>query len=158
MFEKININVDQGFMELTFKNKNLKCLIDNEDYEKIKNFNWYCEKDGNTYYARATVNKKHYSMHRIIMNAEKCQIIDHINRNGLDNRKCNLRFCTVRENALNRKVNIRNKTGHNGISIDKKSGKFKVTFEKYNKSYHGGYFEKIEDAIKSRKNLELIHL
>ena len=154
MFDGVFIH--KNYIELIFYNKNnkLKCFIDAEDFEKINKYNWHCQKDGNTYYARTVVNKKHYSMHRIIMKAQQGQIIDHINRNGLDNRKNNLRFCTIRENSLNRKINIRNKTGYTGISIDKQSGKYKVTFEKYRKSYHGGYFEKIEDAIKARKLLE----
>src|SRR3990167_202325 len=40
-------------------------------------------------------------MHRLIMGAKKGQIVDHVNRNGLDNRRANLRFVTVAQNRLN---------------------------------------------------------
>lgn len=41
------------------------------------------------------------SMHRVVMGAKKGQQVDHINRNKLDNRRENLRFCTVAQNQMN---------------------------------------------------------
>ncbi len=59
-------------------------------------------------------------MHRIIMNPTTGMEIDHINGDGLDNRKCNLRVCTREENSRNRKLSSINTTGFHGVSISKK--------------------------------------
>ena len=54
------------------------------------------------------------SLSRYIMRAGKGEIVDHINRNPLDNRRCNLRIVNSRQNMLNRK--IKNNTGFAGVS------------------------------------------
>ncbi|MCE5339610.1 MAG: HNH endonuclease [Planctomycetaceae bacterium] len=58
---------------------------------------------------------RHIPLARFVMNAKKGQIVDHINRNPLDNRRCNLRFVTKRQNNLNRKCD--NGTGFFGVFI-----------------------------------------
>jgi hypothetical protein len=68
--------------------------IDDEDYEVIKNYNWKI-KNG---YVVAEI-----FMHRLIVNAPKGKITDHINRKSLDNRKNNLRVCTKSDDAHNKK-------------------------------------------------------
>jgi hypothetical protein len=52
---------------------------------------------------------------RFVMNAKKGQIVDHKNRNPFDNRRCNLRFVTKRQNNLNKKCI--NETGFFGVCI-----------------------------------------
>ena len=54
-------------------------------------------------------------MHRFIINAPKDMEIDHINGNGLDNRKSNLRICTRSQNAANHKLLSSNKSGYTGV-------------------------------------------
>lgn len=90
----------------------LKVLVDIEDYEKLSKYSWHRtrahnkDKCGNTlYYSSAKIDGKIVLMHRFIMGAKSEQIIDHINKNSLDNRKANLRFVTHSENCHN----IRNK-------------------------------------------------
>jgi hypothetical protein len=47
--------------------------------------------------------KRHMHLSRFVMNAQKGEIVDHINRNRLDNRRKNLRIVTPRQNGLNKK-------------------------------------------------------
>lgn len=84
-------------------------LVDDEDFEILKWFKWGVHKSRNTYYARTfkknpnrKLKQKTIIMHRLIMNPPNDMQIDHINHNGLDNRKENLRIVTHRENHLNR--------------------------------------------------------
>lgn len=82
-------------------------LVDDEDYEELSKYKWFAHKHRNTYYVHRNSSRKNpprklISMHRIVMNAQPEQQVDHINGDGLDNRKENLRFCTNSQNQWNR--------------------------------------------------------
>jgi len=77
-------------------NHNQICYIDKEDCKKINQHTWFADKSGYTFYARTTINNKKIRMHRLIMPTHN--LIDHIDHNGLNNRKYNLRQCSHREN------------------------------------------------------------
>jgi hypothetical protein len=84
-------------------------LVDDEDAERVARVDWF-PAHGRTVYAKTgstTIGANRRLMHRLIMRAEVGTIIDHINGNGLDNRKENLRFVTASENALNRFDHVR---------------------------------------------------
>ena len=77
-------------------------LIDNEDLELIDGSSWSVSRMGNLYYAQRRYIKGQPSlMHRLITGAPKGMDVDHINHNGLDNRRSNLRICTRSENLAN---------------------------------------------------------
>jgi hypothetical protein len=82
-------------------------LVDDEDFEKINQFKWFAAKKGKTFYAtrNITVNGKRKSalMHWYIMDGKS---IDHIDRNGCNNCRNNLRFCTHQENQMNNRKRI----------------------------------------------------
>lgn len=89
-------------------------LVDNEDYSTLSKFKWYAHKNGNTYYALGTTPGRHnlrkkLHMHRVILNSNKGQIVDHINGNGLDNRRVNIRSTDARGNSQNREINRKGK-------------------------------------------------
>lgn len=91
-------------------------LIDDEDFDLVSRYNWYCSSMG---YAQRSdrVNKKRVEilLHRFLLGAKKGQEIDHINRNPLDNTRKNLRFCTRSENNHNKGLNKNNSSGYKGI-------------------------------------------
>ena len=127
-------------------------LVDFEDYEYLNELKWHIYKSGNNFYARTIVyeNKKRIAilMHRLILEPKgKC--IDHINGNGLDNRKCNLRICERHQNALNRKKNINNLSGFKGVSWFKSSQKWRAQIQYKKIVYHLGVFEKRIDAARA---------
>ena len=76
-------------------------LIDDEDFERVNQRKWGLSSKR---YARGSINSKMILMHRFILNMPKNVDLDHINGNGLDNRKCNLRIATKSQNGGNRKV------------------------------------------------------
>lgn len=83
-------------LELKHKKRGIQHLIlDDEDYEKIKNKRIYLHCNGKHIYARISIDKKYIFLHRIITKAPQYMVIDHVNGNGLDNRKSNLRICTM---------------------------------------------------------------
>lgn len=90
----------------------LYAIIDQDDYKNLKKFSWHAHCFRNPsgkkiLTAKATVYDekrmvKTIYMHRLLMNAKPGQEVDHINRNRLDNRKKNLRFCTRQQNNRNK--------------------------------------------------------
>lgn len=135
-------------------------LVDDDDFERISKFRWYYRKPG---YADCSMREsvgvwKNYPMHKIILDIPNGAVVDHINRNGLDNRKQNLRICTCSENNMNR--SSVNKYGFRGIDqrsknswraeirIDGKvirASPFKtpeeaaLAYDKMAKQYHGDF-------------------
>jgi hypothetical protein len=83
---------------------NHRILIDLEDFEKVDNAvkNYLqVRRGGKMYYAVYQEGNKKFYLHRLIMNPPKGLMVDHINHNGLDNRKDNLRNCTAKVNRNN---------------------------------------------------------
>lgn len=83
--------------------------------------------------------------------------IDHINGNPGDNRICNLRDVSQMENSRNQKRHSRNKTGINGVHVNKCTGRLTVQFRINGKSTHIGLYDTIFDAACARKSAELKH-
>ena len=87
-------------------------FVDDADYEWLRKFRWSAHKTrGGQWCAERWVRgrkKRMLKMHREILGAKKGQEIDHINRNGLDNQRKNLRICSRSENLINRGL-FRNK-------------------------------------------------
>jgi hypothetical protein len=89
-------------------------LIDDEDYENISKYKWYVLYNGfNLYVATKLKDKSHIYMHRLIMKingGDRTIQVDHINRDSLDNRKCNLRLATNGQNNVNKPISSRKKS------------------------------------------------
>ena len=119
--------------EIKLTNTELIALIDDEDYPIVSRFAWYIDSTG---YAKTCLRddkkKVEIRLHKLIMGTNvSCKLqIDHINRNRLDNRKENLRYCTIAENRRNRsKSNGISK--YKGVSWDKERAKWYASI-KYN--------------------------
>jgi hypothetical protein len=125
--------------------------IDLEDVERCKKHCWHAHYDKNIkdYYflSRCRDNHKHIiSLHRYIMNAPENLVVDHINHNPLDNRKSNLRICTMLQNNHNKKRQ------NDDIGVYKmKNGKYIVRLFYKGKILNLGTYENKEYAIKIRK-------
>ena len=85
-------------------------------------------------------------MHRLILNAKKGEQVDHINRNGLDNRKKNLRLCSHSQNGINRPFQKNNSSGFKGVHKYKYGGKWEVSIEKGGKNFYVGVFSDKKEA------------
>lgn len=128
-------------------------IVDDEDFVVLNSFRWFAVRNEhcNDYRAarRDLINglPRTVYMHRQIMGADIGLVVDHVNHNGLDNRKSNLRVCTTKENLRNRVARRNNGTGYKGVS--KYRNKFRAFIGKDGKDYHLGYFNKPEDAAKA---------
>jgi hypothetical protein len=135
-------------------------LIDDEDYNKIKNYKWhirYCN-ESNRYDIYAYKYNKAFRLYRIIMKENNSKIeIDHINHNTLDNQKCNLRKCTHQENIFNQRINKNNTSGYRGVSWNKYHKKWDANIKLNYKKIYLGHFKNKEDA-KEKYNQKAIEL
>lgn len=130
-----------------------KFFVDLEDFDLIKDYCWHTHEDDTGY--KSLIAKEPYTHKRIKMShILGCKDYDHINRNALDNRRCNLRPATKCENMRNRSLFSNNKSGVTGVywSKDKEKWIAQVNINKKNK-YLGSFINK-EDAIKVRLQSE----
>jgi len=130
-------------------------LVDNDDFEFLNQWKWYATKQGNTFYAhRDSRNRKRnkgniVSMHREIMNNPNNKLVDHIDGNGLNNQRKNLRFCTKSENGMNQKIHKNSTSKLKGVTFDKSRQKYLAQINVNKRKIFIGRFINKEDAYKA---------
>ena len=145
---EIIIKDDHAEIELTnhFTGEKEYALIDLDDVDRVMEHKWHLHIQPNRYNyktVQCTINKKLVKMHRFIMNYNGNDVVDHINRNTLDNRKCNLHIITA----------TRNKQNVNPVGVyQRKNGRWSAAFKRENKMYHIGTYDSKEEAQAARKN------
>lgn len=134
-------------------NTNRKFYVNVEDYNLVYNYCWI-EHIGNNGYGRLeakdTNNNKIVAMTKLL----GCKCYDHIDRNPLNNRRYNLRPCTIIENNQNRRKQSNNTSGIIGVCWQKRGGVWaaRITVNKHR--IHIGSFSNKEDAIVARLQAE----
>jgi hypothetical protein len=133
-------------------NEKIRTLIDLDDVDRVKNIKWGCINNRNKNFYIETSNKSvsNRRLHRFIMNAIEGEYVDHINRNTLDNRKCNLRICTNQQNICNCDLPKNNKSGCKGVYWSKDKNKWTVQITINNKTKYIGRYDDYEQAVKAR--------
>lgn len=156
-FNHIEIFEDHAEIYL-INNKNEVCakaLIDIEDIEKVKDIKWHrTELQRYTYYCKSN-HSKWKSIHRLILGVDdENLVVDHINKDGLDNRKSNLRVCTNAQNLCNCKIPKNNKSGIKGVYWSNSRNKWAAQLTINNKTKLIGRFNTFEEAVKARLEAE----
>lgn len=131
-------------MKINFKS--FEVIIDENDHFLFKKYFWYLSHGYLVYKTKSRT----ITFHREILNLKDSDIIvDHINMNKLDNRKCNLRIASKSKNAMNRNAPKQNTSGYKGVSwrLDRK--KWRAYIVLMGKQYSLGLFDKKEDAAMS---------
>ena len=129
-------------------------IVDPDDFERLNKHKWFAVKNSNTFYAGRTIyaGKKYISirMHRVILHPPDNLLVDHINHNGLDNRKANLRLATCAQNTYNRRCFRKDKSSkYKGLSWRKQRKIWAVTICYKRKNIIVGYFEDEKQAAKA---------
>jgi len=126
-------------------------LVDDRDFEELSKFKWTYAISSDSGYAIRRVNgvSKTIYMHREVLGTtddRRNKFTDHINRNGLDNRRENLRICNHSQNAMNSKLRRGSKSGIRGVSWDKISKKWYAQLCHQGRNYALGRFNTKEKA------------
>jgi len=127
-----------------------KTSVDDADFYELNKHKWYANKSRDVVYVKRATKmtdgrkEKLIFMHRQIMGFPDKMVVDHINHDTLDNRRCNLRICTNKENFHNRKRRTESKSGYQGVTWYKKLKKWRASIY-----LTIGYFDSKEDASKA---------
>lgn len=126
-----------------------EALIDKRYFNKVSKYKWYKHTvNKHTYVWRTSRFKgKMIKLHTFLMRTPKGMMVDHINGDGLDNRKSNLRLCLPCENSRNQKLKSKNTSGYKGIHFSKPNKKWVARIGvNYKRICIGSFIDKI-DAI-----------
>jgi len=124
--------------------------VDDSDFNWLNQWKWHAVKNRNTFFARRNGSIKHNKsrglvyMHRIIMDAPKNMQVDHIDHNGLNNQKSNLRICNNSQNHMNRTPWGSSK--YLGVHIKLKGKYIQSQIKANGKTIHLGLFKTEEEA------------
>ncbi len=120
--------------------------VDPGDFAAVSGRRWYAKRGPCAWYAVSCVRRgkrrSYLLMHRFIMKPGRGMVIDHINHNGLDNRRANLRIVTQQQNSWNSRRGLRQgKSRYKGVSWDKDNRKWVATIRVEGKCRRIGFFE-----------------
>lgn len=122
------------------------CFIDQEDWNLISSYKWYLDKGGYV----VTSGQYNIKLHRLIMNAKRDDIVDHINQDKLDNRKCNLRLATKSQSEMNKsKRRGKHTSNFKGVSFHKPRNKWRAHITINGQYRHLGLFDNEVEAAKA---------
>jgi len=124
-------------------------LVDDADYEWLRQWRWSAWSHKRNWYAIRYQGKprKNIFMHVEIIKPSECMVIDHRDRNGLNNQRYNLRECTNVQNFRNRRRQINNTSGY--IGVDKNRGRWRARVDFYGKKIHVYYGYDLEAAARA---------
>ena len=149
-YKKLNSYDLSGDFGIGYTAKGEEFYFDLEDYNKIKDYTWYCQYG----YIKSGIENKKILLHRLVMCPPDDMFVDHINHNRFDNRKKNLRIVTQLQNSWNSPKKKNNTSGYSGVYYIKSKKKWKALIGVNKKKIDLGIFENKEDAIKARKEAE----
>jgi hypothetical protein len=131
-------------------------VIDAADLPLVQAFKWTAQKDssgsGNRFYAITHTKggrkspKKRIHMHRLIMDAPDHMEVDHVDRNGLNNSRSNLRIATHSQNAMNSGLQQNNTSGFKGVRFCKRRGNWEANIRVRGTRKYLGSFDNPEEA------------
>lgn len=127
-------------------------IIDRADAEAVAAWTWCAHaphKSRAIFYAAANVNGKYTTLHRFLWRhwGMPSSHIDHINCDGLDNRRSNLRAATPSQNVFNTRIRVDNASGYKGVS--RLCGRWSAMISIDGKNKWLGYFATPEDAAEA---------
>lgn len=132
--------------------KGYEALVDDCDYKYLSKFSWRVHISKYTQYAKRS--SKSIYMHREILKLGKSAEVDHINHNGLDNRRSNLRISDKSTNAANRKNTL---CQYKGVSFQSgRSKPYRVRIKINQKSIELGSFVDLKEAVQAYNKAALL--
>jgi hypothetical protein len=135
--------------------ESLFTIVDPDIFYRLNTYHWSARRNSNCIYAVRFLNDlgqkpKIISMHREILNPRKGLLVDHKNRNTLDNRRDNLRLATHSQNQFNKaKTSKKTSSRFVGLYLEKSSRLWATKLSHHGKSIWLGRFKSETAAAKA---------
>lgn len=130
-------------------NSNKVTFIDDADLELVSIYKWNLATCDSKTYAYTWTNKMNLYLHRYLLGLTKYGYVDHIDRNGLNNQRNNLRLCSASQNGANQVKKRKSSSQYKGVYWDKKREKWIAGIGFRNKELYLGGFNLEIDAAKA---------
>ncbi len=140
-------------------------MVSGEDYDRLSRFKWHIlfNGDGRRPYAVRNIGTaKHKTerivwMHREIMGPQTGVSVDHVDGNGLNNQRSNLRLCSTRQNQMNTMKTAPASSTHKGVWLRKDTGKCRAAIKVESKRVFLGQFDTETDAAMAYDRAAILH-
>jgi hypothetical protein len=121
--------------------------VDAADYDWLSQYRWHATCSRGRYYAATVINGRSITMHRMILNPPPGMVADHIDGNGLNNARANLRICTPQQNRHNTRP-----TGKSSqyIGVSRRGDKWIAKITHKGQSHYLGPFDTEIEAARAR--------
>lgn len=133
--------------------RGMVAIVDVEDFPLVSAYKWRASPDCRTFYAhrgqRTNGRYKLIQMHRMILQPPSGIDVDHINGDGLDNRRSNLRLATGSDNNANRIRLLTNTSGRRGVTWHRQAKRWQAGITRYRKRIHLGLFTDLDAAARA---------
>lgn len=139
----VRIDGDIAYVSLT---KGYVATIDSADVNAVAGWNWCAFVRGETVYAVRSASRKTIYMHRALISPPDGCVVDHVDGNGLDNRRANLRVGSQMQNTWNSRTKRSNTSGVKGVCFDRSRAKWIAHIRCGGKRINLGRFDNIRDA------------
>ena len=121
--------------------------VDDCDAPLVRNRKWILATNGGCRYAVTTVDGRQLLMHRILLGLKtNDRHVDHIDGDGLNNTRSNIRVVSHAENMQNRRLHRNNTSGYRAVSFDKKNKKWRARVQLNGRTNNVGTFPTPEAA------------
>lgn len=144
------IRVEGNVAYITLTN-NCEAIIDAEDAALFGRLNWYAWARPHTTYAVRSARDNEPGprmvfLHRAVLSAPHGISVDHINGDGLDNRRANLRLASLSENNRNQRLAARNTSGFKGVTWHARQQRWQAQIKSGGKCFYLGLFDNRQEA------------
>lgn len=155
---KRTVTIKNGIVHIPLS-RGEEAIADEQDLHIVSGHNWSTQRKRNTSYAMRNENIDGKNaciyLHREIAKAKEGDIVDHINRNGLDNRRGNIRIATFSQNKCNSKLQKNNVSGYRGVYWRRDREKYQAQIQINGVKIRLGNFKSIDEAHEAYKAASL---